>query len=732
MSRFSLLYILLFLQAPLWAAGDVPAHPLSEGGAIPKWLAIGPFPNSPPESPQPGANYRIGFHHDYLAPIGGEEKAILTPETQVAYLREDGVERPLVPTRLQANPAGMMDLAKFYQLDHRVAYAFAYVEADKPQKGYFYLGSNDGHKAYVNGEKVSEFYSPDGRPLTPGSESFSVDLKKGLNGILLKVEDGGGTNWGFVLEVYDEAGRNKKAKAEYQFNELRAFQSARLRPDNGGFVIPVGALPDLVWEDPAAVKNAVGEVELTTDWYDALLEKVDAAREPGTYLAYVHAALPNDRLFRRAYTAYCIPSDWKPPIEGIENYIERLPVAPEFEKRYRETASKLSGLSEIPEAGTGEENLAILLSAFERVQPRGGELGFTDTPEIIHDDLHLELKIEILERQAPSELERPSQRSGGPAPVLREGSLEEAEMKPSFPEEIRALCNEWYEKSREPFAVLIARHGVIAFHEAFGNIETDTPLWWASTSKLISGLLFARFVDRGLIEIDDPVGKYLPDLPTEGEKVLTFRQCFTHTTGLEGHGEWGGLRNPWLGNTVANGLGYLQPGRVHNYNGMGYDLAGKAMEAVAGKSVGRLLRENLFDPLGMTNTTMDDLAYDTYSGTEDMATLAQMVLNRGAYGDMRFFSEETFEKLLPVSLDRFFPGLHQEWGLGIVWTREKEPESGDWLPSGNTIGHGAASGALFRVDLDRDLVIIQTRAQGGPLYADYVPKFIQTITAAME
>jgi hypothetical protein len=113
MSRFSLLYILLFLQAPLWAAGDVPAHPLSEGGAIPKWLAIGPFPNSPPESPQPGANYRIGFHHDYLAPIGGEEKAILTPETQVAYLREDGVERPLVPTRLQANPAGMMDLAKF-------------------------------------------------------------------------------------------------------------------------------------------------------------------------------------------------------------------------------------------------------------------------------------------------------------------------------------------------------------------------------------------------------------------------------------------------------------------------------------------------------------------------------------------------------------------------------------------------------------------------------------------
>jgi hypothetical protein len=44
------------------------------------------------------------------------------------------------------------------------------------------------------------------------------------------------------------------------------------------------------------------------------------------------------------------------------------------------------------------------------------------------------------------------------------------------------------------------------------------------------------------------------------KKAITLRQCFTHTTGLYGHEEYGGLHNPWLENVIANGLDYLEPG----------------------------------------------------------------------------------------------------------------------------------------------------------------------------
>jgi len=56
------------------------------------------------------------------------------------------------------------------------------------------------------------------------------------------------------------------------------------------------------------------------------------------------------------------------------------------------------------------------------------------------------------------------------------------------------------------------------------------------------------------------------------------------------------VNNPWLDNVIADGYEYLKPGKVYNYNGMDYDLTGKVMEVISGKSAFRLMRENLFNP----------------------------------------------------------------------------------------------------------------------------------------
>ena len=98
--------------------------------------------------------------------------------------------------------------------------------------------------------------------------------------------------------------------------------------------------------------------------------------------------------------------------------------------------------------------------------------------------------------------------------------------------------------------------------------------------------------------------------------------------------------------------------------------------------------------------------------------------NRGAYGDLRFFSEETFGKMLP---QRLTPVLgrytKQERGIGTIWYE------GNGLGKG-TFAHGAASGATLRIDPEHDLVIVMTRDARGKNFRTYHPKFLQAVMGA--
>ena len=330
--------------------------------------------------------------------------------------------------------------------------------------------------------------------------------------------------------------------------------------------------------------------------------------------------------------------------------------------------------------------------------------------------------------------------------MIHEGTAAEAGMAADAKQKIDALCREWAKESGEPFSLVVARNGVIVTQAAFGTLPDGTSATVAyrteiaSITKAISGILFSQFLDQGLVKADDPVGKYLPGLPTTGDKAITFRQCFTHTNGLKGHGDWGGIHNPYLDNVVLNGLKETPVGKVHLYNGMGYDLAGKAMEAITGKSIFRLFFENVYSPLGINNMPpQGDLAYGARLTAIELATLGQLLLNRGSYGDKQFISKETFETVLPTQLSKFYPGIDKEWGLGLVWTRERKagapPDStrpDDLLLGMNTIGHGSATSSILRVDLDNNLVIAQVRWTAGPKFGDYERKLYTVISEAMK
>ena len=180
--------------------------------------------------------------------------------------------------------------------------------------------------------------------------------------------------------------------------------------------------------------------------------------------------------------------------------------------------------------------------------------------------------------------------------------------------------------------------------------------------------------------IDDPVGKYLPDFPLKGPQAVTLRHCFTHTSGLDGHGLFDGVHNPWLENTLFQTIKNDTVGTRYAYNGMGFDLAGKVMEVVSGKSIFRLFHEYLYSPLGMQNTYHTwDLGYSVHSTAYDLSILAQMVLNQGTYdgsstttNNFPGFKRYTIRPLFDKNFDNIDGSFNSNYGkIAISWSRKK-------------------------------------------------------------
>jgi putative pyoverdin transport system ATP-binding/permease protein len=134
-----------------------------------------------------------------------------------------------------------------------------------------------------------------------------------------------------------------------------------------------------------------------------------------------------------------------------------------------------------------------------------------------------------------------------------------------------------------------------------------------SCSKAFTALGLMKLEEEGLIKLDDPVSKYLSwfYVNFEGKKTeITIRQLLHHTSGI-----------PWeaisdipqdstamaLENTIRKIVGIRlnhYPGKKFEYSTINYDIIGLIIEKTSGLPYGVYMRKNVFDPLGMTNTTV--------------------------------------------------------------------------------------------------------------------------------
>ena len=172
-------------------------------------------------------------------------------------------------------------------------------------------------------------------------------------------------------------------------------------------------------------------------------------------------------------------------------------------------------------------------------------------------------------------------------------------------------------------SVAIVRDGQIAYHRAFGyentwaarKATTNTAYHVASVTKAFTASLAMLLHHRGVIDLDQPVVKYLPPgvaISTRPElgATITLRQLATHTSGLprgipgrvqsvEGRYE---LEPERLYRLLPSIKLEFDPGTDDLYSNLGFGLLGHTLELAAGKPLNELLQELLCDPLKLERT----------------------------------------------------------------------------------------------------------------------------------
>jgi CubicO group peptidase (beta-lactamase class C family) len=159
-----------------------------------------------------------------------------------------------------------------------------------------------------------------------------------------------------------------------------------------------------------------------------------------------------------------------------------------------------------------------------------------------------------------------------------------------------------------------------AFGESMTGVPATTDMHFRNGAVAISYMatLLLQLVDQGVVSLDDPVGKWLPDLP-DADRV-TLRMLTNMTSGYPDY-----VQNPTLIKDVYNnpfrqwtpeelieiGLStprVFEPGTNWDYSHTNYVILGLALEAITGQPLDTLMQENIFDPLGLENTTGADTA----------------------------------------------------------------------------------------------------------------------------
>ncbi|MDG4784567.1 serine hydrolase [Micromonospora sp. WMMD1102] len=322
--------------------------------------------------------------------------------------------------------------------------------------------------------------------------------------------------------------------------------------------------------------------------------------------------------------------------------------------------------------------------------------------------------------------------------------------------------------------LLAAKDGVMVAHEAVGSavkyaevgpapgrvgvelpadqqipMRPDTIFDLASISKLFTTVVALRQVERGTVELDAPVVRYLPEFAAGGKQAVTVRMLLTHTGGLPAFAPlWSSYPTPEEREAAALATPFAagaSPGNQYVYSDLGLIALGVLVERVTGRPLEQLVAAEVTGPLRMRDTGYNPAAalrhriaateYQPYAGrgmvwgevhdenawalggvaghaglfstAADLAIFCQMLLNGGEYRGARILRESTVRDMLVNHNARLESGYPEsDRGLGVELHKHWYMSG---LASSVTFGHTGFTGTSIVVDpLSRSFLILLT------------------------
>jgi CubicO group peptidase (beta-lactamase class C family) len=262
----------------------------------------------------------------------------------------------------------------------------------------------------------------------------------------------------------------------------------------------------------------------------------------------------------------------------------------------------------------------------------------------------------------------------------------------------------------------------------------------ASCTKVLATTTAAmKLVDEGKLGLDEPVGKFIPQFAVGEKSAITIRHLLTHRSGLPPFRRFFLIchtAEEALDSAFATPL-VVKPGDSTIYSDIGMITMGKVIERITGRSLADYIKENFFDPLGMTSTMfnpprsllgriapteIDTLWRKTlvrgqvhdenaallggvsghaglFSTASDAAILLQLLLNKGSYAGKRYLSERTVVE---------FTRSQQPFGDRFLGWDSRSPRgsSAGNLFALSSFGHTGFTGTSVWVDPERNLLVV--------------------------
>jgi CubicO group peptidase (beta-lactamase class C family) len=363
---------------------------------------------------------------------------------------------------------------------------------------------------------------------------------------------------------------------------------------------------------------------------------------------------------------------------------------------------------------------------------------------------------------------------------------------------------------------LVARNGRIAYHEAQGLMDAETKKPMVkdgifrimSMTKPIVGVATLMMMEEGKVRLQDPVSKFIPEwkdmtvampLPSPAggrgaapatpaggrggaaepryytvpiEREIQIRDLLTHTSGV-----MSGTNSNFAARAVAAGpketladyiprLGKVpvefQPGTRWAYSATaGFDILSRIVEIASGMPIDRFLKQRLFDPLQMKDTTdvpppgnarlvklysrtadglrpqpdpafMNGIYFSggggLFSTAEDYAQFAMMLANGGELNGVRILSPRLVELMGSVFAPDTLPGRPRGEAYGLSVRVVNDPVARNSFLSEGSFGWSGAYGTHFWVDRKEKLIAIaMTQTSNQEFLRDFENMVMQAV-----